>query len=208
MNETTWLIIAVAVVIMLIVAFVAVRRRNTQRLKSRFGPEYSRAVDASGNQQKAEAELRDREKRVKAFELKPLEPRVKTEFENAWRSVQTQFVDDPGRAVTQADRLLGEVMSVRGYPMADFEQRSADISVEHPVVVQNYRKAHEIADRHAQGKAGTEELRQAMVFYRTLFVELVGETQAGTAGDSQPETVAGTPSDVPEQPQPRAAQGR
>lgn len=200
MTETTWLIIAVAVVIVLIVAVVAVRRRNTERLKSRFGPEYSRAVEASGNQQKAEAELRDRERRVKALELKPLEPRVKTEFDNAWRSVQTQFVDDPGRAVTQADKLLGQVMSVRGYPMADFEQRSADISVEHPVVVQNYRKAHEIADRHAQGKAGTEELRQAMVFYRTLFLELVGET------GPDPERAA--PSAVPEQPQPRTAQGR
>ena len=224
MNGTTWLLIAVAVVIVLIVAFVVMRRRNTQRLKSKFGPEYSRAVDASGNQQKAEAELQDREKRVKGFELKPLEPRVKTEFQNAWRSVQTQFVDDPGRAVTQADKLLGEVMSLRGYPMADFEQRSADISVEHPVVVENYRKAHEIADRHAQGMAGTEELRQAMVFYRTLFMELVGETPPDAVGDAQPDVVRETqpeavvetqpvaepttPSDVPEEPQPRAAQGR
>jgi FtsZ-interacting cell division protein ZipA len=200
MNETTWVIIGgVIVIIALIAGALAVRKRNSERLKSRFGAEYTRAVNDIGNQRDAEAELRDREKRVKEFEIKPLEPGEKTRFEESWRAVQTQFVDNPGQAVTEADQLLGKVMSARGYPLTDFEQRSADVSVNHPEVVQNYRKAHDIVERHGEGQAGTEELRQAMVLYRSLFVELVGE------GQSRPEATAAVDHDVE---QPRTAQGR
>jgi hypothetical protein len=188
MTETIWLITAAAVVIVLIVAALAPRKRNRQRLKTRFGPEYSRALGVTGDRLQAEAELRDREKRVEGFELKPLEPEDRTKFENAWRSVQTLFAHDPGSAVAGADRLLAGVMSLRGYPMADFEQRSADISVDHPV--HNYRRAHEIAERHAEGTAGTEELRHAMVLYRTLFVELVEEGQPETMTSDVQEPLA------------------
>lgn len=193
MNGTTWLVIAGVVVVALIAVVIVLTLRswNTQRLKSRFGPEYARAVDQEGRQA-AEAELQQREKRVKQYEIKPLTPADQTRFVESWRNVQTQFVDDPGKACTDADQLLGEVMSVRGYPVGDFEQQSADVSVEHPAVVENYRKAHEIAVRHSQGKAGTEELRQAMVAYRSLFDELVGQTQPApeTADHPQAEVQA------------------
>jgi hypothetical protein len=200
MNETAWLIIAAVVVVIVIGAVVAttVRRRNSERLKSRFGVEYARTVEAAGDPRSAEAELRDREKRVKRLQIKPLAEADRARFSEAWRRIQTEFVDDPAGAFSRADKLVGEAMSARGYPTADFDQRSADVSVDHPEVVQNYRKGHEIALRHAEGKAGTEELRQAMVSYRAVFDELVNE------GDGEP----AAPAETEESRRPIAAQGR
>jgi len=127
--------------------------------------------------QQAEAALDKRAERVEALHIRPLAPGDRTRFVDSWARVQARFVDGPGSAVTDADQLLGDVMSVRGYPVSDFEQRSADISVDHPLVLENYRAAHRSAVRQAQGQASTEELRQAMIHYRTLFEELVAEAQ-------------------------------
>ena len=141
-------------------------------------PAPSRKAEADG---KGEAGLQEREKRVERFAIRPLAPSDRDRCVASWRKVQAQFVDDPKSSVSEADRLLGDVMSTRGYSVSDFEQRSADISVNHPLVVENCRAAHEIAVRHARGEASTEELRQAMIHYGTLFDELVGEPEAARA---------------------------
>lgn len=170
-------LIAVAIIIIALIALGAVlwsRRRRTEHLRDRFGPEYERTVENSGDRAKAEAELAEREKRVSKLDIRPLNSGERRGFLERWTDVQARFVDDPPRAVAYADALLGEVMKARGYPVSDFEQRAGDISVDHPVVVEHYRKAHDIAQREARGDAGTEELRQAMIHYRALFDNLVG----------------------------------
>jgi len=158
------------------VIILALRRRSTSQLKSKFGSEYSRVVEANDSQGAAEADLHEREKRAKQLDIRPIGPTDRARFVESWRAIQARFVDDPARSVTDADSLLGEVMTARGYPVGDFEQRSADVSVDHPEVVQHYHAAHTIAVRHEQGLAGTEDLRVAMISYRALFDELTGET--------------------------------
>jgi hypothetical protein len=171
------LIIAVAVIVAAgIVAWVFLRKRRTARLRTRFGgAEYARAVQEGGSQRQAEAKLDKRQERVESFHIRPLASGDHARFLESWSKVQARFVDSPGGAVTEADQLLGDVMSTRGYPVSDFEQRAADISVDHPQVMENYRTGHNIAVRQTQGQASTEELRQAMIHYRTLFEELVGD---------------------------------
>ena len=129
----------------------------------------------------AEAGLEGRNDRVEALHIQPLAPGDRARFAESWRSVQGRFVDSPGGAVTDADQLLRDVMSTRGYPVTDFEQRAADVSVDHPLVIDNYRKAHEIAVRQGLGQASTEDLRQAMIHYRTLFEDLAGEPELAHA---------------------------
>lgn len=175
MDTNTIIIVAVAAVVIAVAIAVVLRTRRTAKLRDRFGPEYERAVQESGGQRRAEAELHDRAKRVEAFAIQPLRPGERERYAGAWRKVQAEFVDDPKRAVSQADELVAEIMAARGYPVGDFEQRAADLSVDHPVVVQNYRAAHAIALRHARGEASTEDLRQAMIHYRALFDDLVSE---------------------------------
>jgi uncharacterized iron-regulated membrane protein len=173
--DTQTLTLVVIVVVLLVAAGLAafaLQRRQVRKAQDRFGPEYERVVEEAGGRRAAAAELREREKRVKSLELRPLEPAQRDAFAAAWRDVQADFVDDPATAVGRADDLLGQVMGARGYPVADFDQRAADLSVEHPHVVQNYRAGHDIALRHARGEAGTEDLRQAMIHYRDLFDEL------------------------------------
>lgn len=164
-----------ALVLAVAIAILVINGRRRANLRSKFGPEYSRTVELTGSSRKAEAELHEREQRVAAFTIRPLSPQQADAFTDAWLRVQAQFVDDPQGAVSRADVLLTEVMEVRGYPIAQFEQRSADLSVDHPEVVQNYRAAHEIAVRHARGEADTEDLRRAMIHYRALFDDLVHE---------------------------------
>ena len=178
MDTNTILIAAVALAVFAVVVLLLIRSRHTSKLRNRFGPEYERAVDESGGKRKAEAALHDREKRVKGFAIQPLRTGERERYVAAWRRVQGEFVDNPKFAVTHADELLAEVMAARGYPVGDFDQRSADLSVDHPVVVQNYRSAHDIAIRHARGEASTEDLRQAMIHYRALFDDLVSEPAA------------------------------
>jgi hypothetical protein len=167
--------IAAVIVIFVIVAVAfIVRRRRTDQLKRRFGPEYDRTVlEQHGDARVAEAALAEREKRVEKFPLRALSAVDREAYAMEWSAVQRRFVDDPSAAVGSADRLVGRAMIDRGYPMSNFEQQAADISVSYPVVVQNYRAGHEIVMRHADGHATTEELRQAMIHYRTLFDELL-----------------------------------
>ena len=180
------LIIGVAVIVVAgITAWLFLRKRRSERLRTQFGgSEYDRAVKEDGNRRHAEAGLKERTARVESLNIRSLAPGDRARFVESWRRVEARFVDGPGGAVTEADQLLGDVMSTRGYPVSDFEQRAADISVDHPLVLENYRTAHEIALRQTKGQANTEDLRQAMIHYRTLFEELVGEpelTRAKTA---------------------------
>ena len=173
--EIVLLIVVVAVVVVAALWLFA-RKQRTDRLQNRFGPEYERAVDEAGGQRQAETELVDRERRRDRLDIRPLADESQRRYGERWRAVQADFVDRPGEAVGDADRLVAEVMRERGYPMEDFEQRAADVSVDHPLVVENYRAAHMIVERHDRGDAGTEDLRQAMVHYRSLFDELLGRS--------------------------------
>ena len=173
-------IIAIFVIAVAVIVF-AVRRSRTERLRKKFGDaEYERTVAERGNRRAAEANLEQRTERVKSFHLRPLAEADRLRFQKAWAEVQARFVDGPAGAVTEADQLLGDLMATRGYPVGDFETRAADISVDHPMVVQNYRAGHDIAVRHLQGHAGTEDLRRAMIHYRALFDDLVSEPGART----------------------------
>ena len=175
MTQTVWIVAAVIIAAALIlVAILWSRRRRSEHLRDRFGPEYDREVEARGDRAKAEAELAQREKRVEKLDIRPLEPAERREFVSRWNDVQARFVDDPPRAVAFADALLGDVMKARGYPVTDFDQRAGDISVDHPLVIEHYHKAHDIALRQERGEASTEDLRQAMIHYRALFENLVG----------------------------------
>jgi len=170
------ILVVVVVVVLAVIAIVAWRyykEQRTKKLRGRYGPEYDRTVVTLRDQAEAEAELEKREKRVKALHIHALSTADRQRFISGWRAIQTEFVDDPKGAVKEADRLMQDAMSLCGYPMTDFEQRAADVSVNHPRVVNNYRAAHEIAVRDRLGEASTEELRQALVHYRSLFDELV-----------------------------------
>lgn len=182
---TTQLVIAIVAVLSVlagIAIWLSSRKSRTDRLRTQFGgAEYSRTLQAGGSQRKAEAALDQRAERVDAMNIRPLAPGDRARFMESWGKVQSHFVDSPGGAVIEADQLLGDVMSTRGYPVSDFEQRVADISVDHPLVLDNYRVAHHSAIRQAQGQASTEELRKAMIHFRTLFEELVGRADAALA---------------------------
>ena len=173
MSSGTMIAIIVAVLVVAIGAFAYVQNERSKRLRSKFGPEYDRLVDRYGNQRKAEEDLSHREKRVEKLHLRDLTPGEADGFANAWGDEQARFVDSPSEAVANVDRLVGELMKARGYPVSDFEQRAADISVDHPVVVENYRAAHGIANGEGHRRANTEDFRQAMVHYRTLFEDLL-----------------------------------
>jgi hypothetical protein len=157
--------------------YVGARRRQTADLRTRYGTEYSRTVSELGSQRRAEHELERRQERVEALEIRPLLAEQRTLFIQQWRGVQSLFVDDPGGAISRADGLVEEVMKVRGYPVSDFDQRAADLSVHHGRVIENYRAAREIAERHRRGAASTEELRRAMVHYRELFQDLLEDRE-------------------------------
>jgi hypothetical protein len=169
------LVIAAVVVIALvaIAAWLWNRQQQSKRLVQRFGPEYERTVHEHGSRDKAEAELRAREKRVEKLRIAPLAPDEARRFTQDWRELQARFVDNPKGVLLDADRLVRELMLRRGYPMGDFDRRAADISVDHPAVVDHYRAAHAIADRDHRGEANTEDMRQAVVHYRALFDELL-----------------------------------
>lgn len=182
-GSTTWIIVAIVVVlIILAIAAIAARRRRSQALRDRFGPEYARTVRETGSPQQAEAALAAREKHYRSLDIRPLTPGARDRYADSWRAVQAKFVDEPGAAVGDADRLVNDVMRDRGYPVDDPQQRMDDLSVEHAAVLDNYRSATAIAQRNARGEATTEELRQAMLSYRTLFGELLGTDRAAGAG--------------------------
>jgi hypothetical protein len=172
-SSLTIILIIIAVAAVAVAIFMYIQWDRTKRLRGKFGPEYDRVVHDHENARKAEDELLSRQKRIEKLHIRDLNQPEIERFSESWRTVQTQFVDAPREAVAQADRLIRDVMSTRGYPMTDFEQRAADISVDHPRVVEHYRVAHDIAERDAAGKADTEDLRQAMMHYRALFEELL-----------------------------------
>lgn len=184
LSTMQWALVVAVVVVVVggIATMLYMRKRRTARLRGQFGgPEYARAVQEGGSQRRAEAKLEKRAERVESFHIRALAPGDHARFVESWGKVQSRFVDSPGGAVTEADQLLGDVMLTRGYPVSDFEQRAADISVDHPLVMENYRAAHAIAARQTLGRASTEELRQAMIHYRTLFEELVGQPEKARA---------------------------
>jgi hypothetical protein len=176
-----WTILAV-VIAAAVVLWMVSRKRRSDHLRARFGREYEHTVRNMGDVSKAEASLQARARRVEKLHIHPLSTDDVVRFSGSWKRVQTQFVDDPRGAITEADRLVGEVMSMRGYPVGDFEQRVEDISVDHPDVVMNYRAAHDIALQHGRGRANTEDLRQAMVHYRALFRDLLETDRAEEHG--------------------------
>ncbi len=185
-NQLVELVLAAVLLVALIgvIAWTTAqrRRRESLRLQQRFGPEYLRLVTEHGRA-KAEAELAAREKRVATLTLLPLSAAEAAKFQDAWVAIQARFVDDPKTSVVEADHLVYDLMAKRGYPMGDFERRAADISVDHPAVVSNYRAARAIALRDERGEASTEELRKAVVHYRALFQELL------TARDPEPQVM-------------------
>jgi hypothetical protein len=182
MNPTLIAILIVAALVIAGVAFMVMRSRQRERLQKHFGSEYEHQVEAAGgNRAKAEAALLKREKKVEKLDIHPLPPAERDAFAEQWQQVQARFVDDPERSIALADALVAEVMKARGYPVEDFEQRAADISVEHPRVVENYRRAHDVAVRHSRGEADTEDLRTALIGYRSLFEELLGARTAELA---------------------------
>ncbi len=178
MNATLVVVLVIVLVAVVVGAMwfatqLQTRRRRTDELKNEFGPEYERTVNEYGERTKAEEELQSRQERVEQLHIRSLSDEQRTSYGRQWREVQMQFVDSPEAAITEADRLVAEVMQARGYPMEDFEQRAADVSVDHPHVVEHYRAAHAIAVRSHDGGADTEDLRQAMVHYRALFDDLI-----------------------------------
>jgi hypothetical protein len=165
--------IATIVILAAIAAWAYLGRQRSAKLRERFGPEYDRTVQTAASPAEAEADLRQRAARVDRFKLRPLSRQQADSFAGEWRRVQALFVDDPHRAVGEADRLVDQVMSARGYPLDEFERRAEDVSVDHPHVVENYRTARALMIRRDRGEATTEELRQAVVNYRALFDDLL-----------------------------------
>lgn len=173
MDKTTLIVIAAVIIVLVVAGFLVMQRRRSEQLQSRFGSEYDRTVSEVGDKRKAEAELQQREKRVEKLAIRPLDATRRERFIADWQNVQAEFVDSPENSIRDADILLQEVMEAKGYPIKDFDQVAADLSVDHPGVVQHFRTAHDIARRHERGQGNTEDLRNAMINYRALFDELV-----------------------------------
>jgi hypothetical protein len=171
-----WVIVAIVVVAALAAfAYMLAQRRRSEQLQRRFGPEYERVVENRGDRRDAESELQERFTRRQQFDIRELDPAAREDYAARWKQAQGTFVDQPAVAIAEADALVIEVMRDRGYPVAsEFEQRAADVSVDHPDVIEHYRAAHGISQRATGGQASTEDLRQAMVHFRALFAELLG----------------------------------
>lgn len=175
-HQLTLIVAIIGVAAVIVVAFLLIRKRRSNMLRQRFGPEYDRVVKREGTVHQGEDVLQFRSERRAKLQIVPLSAASRAAFSERWTTIQTQFVDDPRGTVSEADQLVNELMQARGYPVGDFEQRAADISVDHPIVVENYRAAHEIALRHSRGQASTEDLRKAIVHYRSLFDDLLKDS--------------------------------
>ena len=175
MDTWVWVALALLVLLAVVVAGVAaMRSRRSRQLQEGFGPEYDRVVEDTGDRREAERELRERKERIEELDIRPLPEEARTRYAEEWRRVQARFVDEPEAAVVEADALVQRVMADRGYPVADdFERRAADVSVDHPDVVESFREGHRLVEDHRNGTGDTESLRQAMVHYRSLFDELL-----------------------------------
>jgi hypothetical protein len=203
MSPILTIVLIILVLVVIAAIFVGVQAGRRKKLQSTFGPEYDRAVADTGNRTEAEKELREREKRHADLELAELSPESQARYAAAWEEVQIEFVDNPSAAVGTADELVTSLIAERGYPTAEYDERLADLSVEHANTLQHYRDAHEISERNQNGSASTEDLRQALVHYRALFAELLGtdpvSTNAATTTEDTPAPAprtAGEPTDA------------
>jgi hypothetical protein len=174
--DTKYIIIAVVLVLVVLGAILApifARRKRSQRFQTKYGPDYDHTVKTMGNEKKAQTEMDKRQTHVETLNIRPLSIGERDQFLADWKAIQVKFIDQPGQATVEADHLIMEVMKMRAYPVSDFEQRAADISITYPELVSNYRLAREIAIKNEHHQAGTEELRQALIYYRSLFDELL-----------------------------------
>ena len=176
MNTTAIIAIVIAVIALAVAVWAVLQTLRTKHLRTKFGPEYDYMVNREGDRRKAEAELVQREEQVRRLPIRDLTPQERDQFTSAWRQQQARFVEEPRQVVLEADALVTQVMKTRGYPTANFDTQAAYASVDHSRVVGNYREAHTIAERSRNGQTSTEELRRAMICYRTLFEDLVGST--------------------------------
>jgi len=174
MSTATLIVLILAIAAIVLAAIVIYQREKTRKLKVKFGPEYDRLVQQEGSARRGEAILESRQKRVEKFNIRPLTREDSDRFAAEWRTAQERFVDDPRRAVADADRLINEALRLRGYPVGDFDQQAADLSVEHARVVEDYRSAHKVAMEDERGQATTEDMRLAMQHYRNLFEHVLG----------------------------------
>jgi hypothetical protein len=183
-EKVVWVLVGVVVVLLVVVGLLVARQQRSRQLKEGFGPEYDRVVEERGDQRAGERELLERRRRHEQFEIRALDTSARAAYLERWLRTQRRFVDEPAVAVAEADVLVGHVMRDRGYPVGDdFEQRAADVSVEHPAVVENYRAAQAISERAKDGQASTEELRQSMVHFRALFDDLLDEEDGSRGND-------------------------
>jgi hypothetical protein len=178
MDAWIWVVLAIVVLAAIAAAVLVARQRRSRELREGFGPEYDRVVGETGDRGEAERELRERKERIEELEVRPLPDEARERYAEEWRLVQARFVDEPEEAVVEADALVQRVMADRGYPVADdFERRAADISVDYPDVVENFREGHRLVEAHGRGDGGTESLRRAMVHFRSLFDELLAPSR-------------------------------
>jgi hypothetical protein len=182
MSPTLTIVLIILALVVIAAIFVGVQAGRRKKLQSTFGPEYDRVVADTGNRTEAEKELRERERRHADLELKELSPESQSKYATAWEEVQIQFVDNPAEAVSTADDLVTRLIAERGYPTGEYDERLANLSVEHASTLQHYRDAHEISERNRDGSASTEDLRQALVHYRALFADLLGTDPVPTNG--------------------------
>lgn len=183
-------VIVLVIVLLVVIAAVllALRAARRKKLQKTFGPEYDRVVADTGSRADAEKELREREKRHAELELRELSPESKARYSAAWEEAQIQFVDNPGQAVATADDLVTDLIAERGYPTGDYDDQLANLSVDHARTLGHYRDAHEISRRSRDGQASTEDLRQALVHYRALFADLLGENPVQSTGSTTTQT--------------------
>ncbi len=191
---STGVIVAIVIGVVVLIALIAVlavvakRRRKSKQLQEHYGPEYDREMERTGSRKDAESQLDERQERRKQLDIRPLDPQSRDRYAESWRTMQARFVDDPETSVRESHRLVGEVMRERGYPVGDdFDRQAEDVSVDHPELASNYRSAHEISRRNDRGEASTEDLRQALVHYRSLFDELL-ESRSGEQQHQERET--------------------
>src|SRR3954471_4428103 len=173
MQPWVWVLLIVVLVVVVLAAVAVMRRRRTENLRGRFGPEYDRAVEASDDRRNAEQELLDRARRRDQLDIRPLPEAARARYAEQWRGIQERFIDDPAGSVGSAHTLLDQVMAERGYPTTDFEEQADLVSVDHPRVVENYRAAYAVHQRQSTGQASTEDMRDALVRYRSLFEDLL-----------------------------------
>ncbi len=186
-DSTTIIIIGVVLLALILIALLGSRRRRSEKLREKFGPEYDYTVQKVGDQKAAEVTLQEREKRVTQFNIRALENAERERYQGEWNKIQADFVDFPSKSVEEANRLISEVMAARGFPVTDFEQRAEDLSVMYPKFVSNYRNAYAIALKNQNDGSSTEELRQSMVYYRSLFEELLGNQDVKEVRNDQKE---------------------